>query len=103
MRHVHPGDRRGMRNGRDVLTLRAVPRLADLVRVPARLDHRSAHVTGQPCSLVYPHPLARVEPEVGAPSSAVAVEADELSRVLHDLAKRRVVEFAYLGPRPDPG
>src|SRR5438445_8881200 len=44
MRHVEPRDRCGMRDGGDVLALRAVPRLADLVRVPARLDHRSAQV-----------------------------------------------------------
>src|SRR4029077_15993423 len=101
VRHRHRRCGRGPRERAaiDVLALRAIPRLADIVAgVPALLHDRAADVTWEAGALHPPHALAPVQSEAGPPWAAVTVEAHEPARDVDDLAQLRVVEVGHQGP-----
>src|SRR5512132_3888506 len=79
-----------------VLTLRAVPALAELVRVITPRDRRAAHVAWETRAFVDPHALRRVQCETSATLAAAAIEAHQLSRLHHQSSDGDVVELGDL-------
>src|SRR6185503_11029934 len=79
---------------------RAEVALAELVRMKADIDGRSAFVARQAAPLLYRPELSSIEREARSPRAAVAISPKEVARGEDDAPQPRVIEIGDLRPRP---